>query len=771
MKSSAIAKRLLAIGLISVMSVSAVACTNGKKKENNKPEEKSYTYNTYVKKGDDPMDTVKKYTEIGLVDVQIKEDGTWEWCHEMAENITDVTKSFADKEKWGIDAEATGRVWQINLNKNATFEEGTPITADTYIKSLGIVLMSEDEEAITRFTDAKNSKISISGAKEYSYNDRAGEDIVDTLSKCGYKSVDAAIAAGVSKDNIFINVVSAFGMNCDNETGLVHYQDETTQLVDVKGALGQAGAKVTAKELYEQLFAKGSKYEEYAKEYIYVPTGEKYQEVGLDTVGLVKVDDYTLYYITETSVSAFDFYQGMRTNWITYEATQLKETTVEDTDNDDNTENTVDDKNDKNNEDNKKEVYVSYGPYKLMAYRQKEVKLAKNSNWYGYTDGKHEGQYMTTNIVIDVLSSQSEIIQMYETGQLDYVMLQEENMSAYADSPNVHKRDTEYVHRWVFATELDDLIALEVSEGQGNNKRVLYYDDFRKAMSMAIDRGTICEIAGANYNSANYLINVSYYTDIANSQESIYRNQAEEVVAGLPLDDIEAAKTLFQSVYTQAVLNKNYTDGQIIQINCMVGDYKELTEKDKAEEKALNEMLAKATEGTGFDGKIKITYKCGSTNRYGAVADGEIEMIKSAWGGDMLDPFTLIRCYTDEAYVGVIQESCGWDPTLEKVTITYDFDGDGTEDTVAKTFAQWTADIQDDGVYAGDMTARAHILACLENGILTAYQCMPWGTETVWTLTSEKVKYGATSYNPMYEYGGVRHMTYNYDDKEWKNLK
>ena len=90
---------------------------------------------------------------------------------------------------------------------------------------------------------------------------------------------------------------------------------------------------------------------------------------------------------------------------------------------------------------------------------------------------------------------------------------------------------------------------------------------------------------------------------------------------------------------------------------------------------------------------------------------------------------------------------------------------------MAKTFTQWTADIQDDGAYGGNMTARTHILACLENGILNAYQCMPWGTETVWILSSDKVKYGATSYNPMYEYGGVRHMTYNYDDKEWKNLK
>ena len=57
--------------------------------------------------------TFAAYCEMGLVDVTIGKDGGYEWCYEMADSIEDITKDFADKEKWGIGADETNRVWQI----------------------------------------------------------------------------------------------------------------------------------------------------------------------------------------------------------------------------------------------------------------------------------------------------------------------------------------------------------------------------------------------------------------------------------------------------------------------------------------------------------------------------------------------------------------------------------------------------------------------------------------------------------------------------------
>ncbi|NMA38501.1 MAG: hypothetical protein GX942_09400, partial [Papillibacter sp.] len=59
------------------------------------------------------------------------------------------------------------------------------------------------------------------------------------------------------------------------------------------------------------------------------------------------------------------------------------------------------------------------------------------------------------------------------------------------------------------------------------------------------------------------------------------------------------------------------------------------------------------------------------------------------------------------------------------------------------------------------------ILAKLETGILATYQCIPWGASTVCSLYSKQIKYATTEYNIMYNYGGVRLLTYNYSDAEW----
>ena len=55
----------------------------------------------------------------------------------------------------------------------------------------------------------------------------------------------------------------------------------------------------------------------------------------------------------------------------------------------------------------------------------------------------------------------------------------------------------------------------------------------------------------------------------------------------------------------------------------------------------------------------------------------------------------------------------------------------------------------------------------LEKAVLESYQCIPWATETACSLFSHKISYATLNYNIMYGYGGMRLMTYNYNDAEW----
>ena len=71
-------------------------------------------------------------------------------------------------------------------------------------------------------------------------------------------------------------------------------------------------------------------------------------------------------------------------------------------------------------------------------------------------------------------------------------------------------------------------------------------------------------------------------------------------------------------------------------------------------------------------------------------------------------------------------------------------------------------------VYGGNMQIRIAILAALETGVLSQYQCIPLATDTSSRLLSYKVEYGVEDYNLMYGYGDVRYITYNYDDDSYK---
>ena len=783
---SGLFKRVLSLGLVATMTMGLAACGDDDKDKN--ASGKSYTYNTFMEAS--PLcwnahswitnadDYISRYCEIGLVDVQIGEDGSWEWVYEMADSITDVTADFKDKEKWGIGAEETGRVWEIKLNKDACWEDGTVINADSYVNSLKLLLDPEmKNRRANLYYDPNQSDTAIVGALGYYNNDKVGKAIYTTLASKGYKTVEDALAAGVNAEDILVNVTGAFGIECDTETGYIGYQDTAVELIDEKGLLGTEGASVTGKALYDACFAPGTTYAEHVANYVYVPSGEVYEETPFEEVGLIKVDDYTLYYITAASTSEFYFNVSMMSNWLvhedTYNAGKSDASGLVTT-----------------NYGTSVDTYKSYGPYKLVSFeKDKQFVMEKNENWYGYKDGEHENQFQTTKLVVNIIPDHSTALQMFLSGQLDEVALDVNDMETYRMSDYLYQIDQTYTLRWIFATELDALIKLEDEANDGGNKRVLHYDDFRKAMSLAMDRDTFNSEATPGYSSAYYLINYVYYTDIENDHNSLYRNSDEAMKVVLDLYgieyennsesikaaydkvtgyDLEEARALFQSVYEQAKADGNYTDGQEIKINCMVSSASSLSAQDIAQQDALNRMLGEATKGTGFEGKITIKFESGAANRYQDCAEGKKEMIRGAWGGAAFYPFSMIGSYTNPAYAGTIHESCGWDPTTETLDITYDFDGDGTEETLTKTFEKWTLELNDNNVYGlADNALRTHILAALEKGVLETYQCIPWGTETVSTLYSQKVQNGTDEYNIMYDFGGIRHMTYNYDDKAW----
>ena len=127
-------------------------------------EETTYTYNTYttaLATNWNPHtwelnidDIVLGYVSSPFCTMQIldSENGVYQWVYEMATSITDVTKdNQADLTKYNVtlqegktvDTTEAGYVFEIKLNPNAKWEDGTPINADSYVYSMQQLLDSK----------------------------------------------------------------------------------------------------------------------------------------------------------------------------------------------------------------------------------------------------------------------------------------------------------------------------------------------------------------------------------------------------------------------------------------------------------------------------------------------------------------------------------------------------------------------------------------------------------------------------------------------------
>ena len=715
------------------------------------------------------------FIEMPLVDVSIAEDGVnFEWVFEGATDLEDVTATYADREKW-LTPDKDGNlpteklIYKISLNPDAKWADGTPINADTYIYSMQQML--DPAMKNYRANSYFEGDTAIKNAKLYYNNDKAGQPMYGPANEN-------------EADKYYLNLSEScvfFGGPAKDYHDNAGYQPYFCDAngVDLYAKYPEAEYVEVTDEVIADLTTMsqtfGDNNPEAWKEWCFAIVGT-YAETAWEDVGLIKADDYTLIYVNETPVSAFYMKSMMTSNWIVYQdlyeaGKEKKEDLVA------------------TNYGTSAETYMSAGPYKLATFEEdKQFILERNENWYGWTDGKHVGQYQATKIVYDIIPEHATALMAFEKGDLDSVALTADDLINYKMSDYLLKTDLTYTFRFIFATDLDKLTALEQEANDGSNKKVLYYDDFRKAISLAMNRAEFCADCTTGYKPAYYLLNSLYYYDIENNTESQYRNTKAGRDAVLRLYgveygegkefaddeaaydsvngyDVEQARALFQKVYEQAIADGNYTAGQKVHIRCEA-KASAIAAEDTRQQEYLNDYVAKATVGTGFEGLVDFEFLGNIATRYDDVALGKIEMIRGAWGGAAFYPFSTIRVYCEPDYMGgmeSIHESCGWDPTVE--TITIPLNGEDRTDTIQN----WAKSIQPAGEFGGDEYAetRLYILSYIETAILGSYQCIPFGCETECTLFSKKVQFATEDYNIMYGYGGIRLMKFNYNDAEW----
>lgn len=793
-------KKILTVLLVAMMATSLVACGNKNDGNNDNGRTYQYTYQTYstaLATNWNPHtwemnadQTILNYLTTPLVDISVKDSttGEYQWVFDAATDVKDVTAEHQDDlTKYAVslpagvtsaDEVTAEYVYEISLNPNLTWEDGTPINADSYVSSMKHLL--DPSMKNYRANNYISGESALAGAYNYYYS--GDETLTVTVAEAGYESNEAAQADGKV---VMIDMWNFFGLEGATDADgneCPQYVDVTDEHIYIDPADNSEVSAAAIYEAYGPYLEVGGDY----AEYVATTVANDAYGTSFDTVGLYKVDDYTIRYVCQNQYSYYYFLTSCTSaSWLVYE--DLYESSK------DTTGTLVTTKY-----NSSLDTTMSYGPYRMESLQDgKQMVLVQNEKWYGYeeqedgsllsmtdfeVDGESVQQYQTEKIVIDVMTDDA-AKQAFLKGQLDEWTPSAEELVNYSTSEQLYQVDETYTMRFFFNCDLDNLKEMDASMGNTNSV-VLSNETFRKAMSLALDRSEWVS-STPGYKPAYSLISSLYFYDVYEDPTSIYRNTDEAMQAIVNLYDVAygegtpyatladayksingynltEAKALFTKACEELVAAGLYTEGAdiVIRVGYKAGA---LDSADNQQITLFNKYLNAALEGSGF-GKIELVAVDNLSNRYASVANGEFAMGYGAWGGAAFYPFTMLRVYCDPDYVDPIHESGCWDPSTETLTLTVN----GVEDTM--TWQKWSTSMTGNGKYAdADNETKLSILAGMEENYLAKYYVIPLATTTACSMLSYKTSFYTDNYSIMYSFGGTRLQTFNYTDAEWSD--
>lgn len=521
-----------------------------------------------------------------------------------------------------------------------------------------------------------------------------------------------------------------------------------------------------------------------AKDYLYGKT-------TWNNVGILKADEYAIVFITTSEIADPDFYVPyyLTDTYLVYEP--LWESCKTYFDKDGNIVSATSSNIDSitTNYSTSLATSMSYGPYKLTYFEQdKSITLERNTLWYGYSDGKHFGQYQTDKITCQVISDQSTALLAFLKGDLDSISLSAADMDSYAASDYIRYIPQTYTTKLTFNTDLEALTA--------RGTQILSNVNFRLAFSLAIDRSTFA----ASYTSAGVpgygLLNDMYIYDPYTGESYRDSDPAKNALVQLygltygedgdypTLDaaynaitgyDLQLARQYMALAYSEAVSSGLYDGNSRIKLQLSVyqndDTYTQMYQ-------TLNTALKKACIGTGFEGKISLELVV-DADYYATMESGLTDVIFSTWGGSAYDPYSLLyNCYCDGGIAEYPnQMEYGFDADSISVSITLD---DTVFTASLQDWARWCAG-ENVTIHNGaqnlvpfrelDAYSRCAIYSDLEFAYLSQMVAIPLYYRNSATLLSPKGDYPTKTYMDLAEFGGIAFYTFQYSDSQWASVK
>lgn len=829
-------KRLLAVLLVTGMTVSVLAGCNKNNSANDLfATDKSYTYqdsvgtmaanwnpHTYQTTDDAyPADFLRTglYGFVfndELHPVEGKDPYTgYKIIPEMAADMPlDVTEKIkAEHPEFGIPESASkGYAYTIDLNRDAVWEDGTPINADTYVWSMQQLLDSKLKNY--RAIDYYSQNFSIAGAEEYAnsgltvkkHNSTDGESMTyafDSLTKGAdgqYVTADGAKVYFVLKETLaYLDGDSLAGYAGAGKISADHWAAISAGMDD-KGFVPVTDESTAVL----RAFITGPDWGNEPASYLgyYIAYDYTYPEVSYDTVGLYKSGEYQITLVLDKSLSGFNLLYNLSGNWIVYqpyyEACLKQEgdlwTSTYNTD---------------------VATTMSYGPYKLVAYQaDKIMRFERNEKWYGYydnnhlyvdpTDGRTYSMYMTSAIECERVEESATRKLMFLKGELMGYSLQAEDMDTYRNSEYAYTTPSETIFFLIFNGHKEAIRQREENAGFNTAKydlQTMTLPSFRKAIAVTYDRELFASTISPARSGGYGLIGSAYlydpfhglrYRDTDQAKKTLCDFYSVDVSRFENLDaavdsitgyDPETAKLLYKQAFDEAITagyitdtNKDGKSDQTIRIEYCASAVSTFIEKTID---YLNRKVQEVVVGTPFEGRIEIYASAPyGTEWSGKIKSGISDVVLGGWSGSALNPFSLTDLYVNpaSAYNGQWFDATGVDLTIP-VPVAPDYEEENKKE-VTMNLKQWSdalngATVSVNGVAynfgedQADLNTRLDILAAFETRILQTYDYIPMLQDGGMSLLSQQVYYVVEEYNPVMGRGGIAYLKYNYSDAEW----
>ncbi len=683
----------------------------------------------------------------------------------------------------------SGYAFRIELRDDLCWDDGTPITAYTFVESLKRLL---DPKLLNyRAADVSEGTYSIANADKYS---KAGVGVFTSFAELG-TTYEEYIKEGHTDEEVYIDIENLWNIKMADNKPYAAITDDT-QIRDEAVEEGQPEDYISGKYIWDTYLSTGQI--EGAEAYSGIVEYKYGADYSFENVGLYAEDEHTLVFAFNNALEGYYLAAALSTSWLV--KPELYDECLKET-------KTPSGSVWSSSYCTNKKTSVSYGPYKIKSYQMdKSISFERNDKWFGYKDGNHRyvdpvngreyDMYQTTDINCEVVAEPSTQKQMFFSGKLMSCGIDADDFDKYRNSEFCYFSPQGTIF-FIILNGFSSVIKKREEAADFNRKTTdiesITIPAFRQAFAVAFDKSKFVSNVSPGCSEGFGLIGqtyiydtdtLEYYRQTKPARKTICRfysvdtseyaslEAAEESITGY---DPKKSAELFNKAYKEAISKGYITDknGDGISDQTVTLKYSISVDSDHMTKIVdyLNEGLSEAASGTGFEGRIRVEKSAPIGNDWSTQCrNGLTDIVIAGWSGSLMDPFSLTEIYADSsrAYDG------NWyDPASDKMTMSV------SGDEVTLSVEEWSKALNGQAVEKegksynfgygmADTKERLRILAGFENKILSTFDYIPLANNGSLSLLSQKVYYVIEDYNPVLGRGGLDYMRYNYSDSEWK---